>query len=320
MLVLHNKPKYQRKYRVEHLAYSPDGRRLAAAVYRRAREGWQRQKEGRLLTWDLARGGDAELKLEEERLAGLAWTPDGQHLTAVTLFGRVYVWAARDRGFAASHHDVEPPRSATCLAPAPDNQTALVAHGDPYRWGEGGVRLVHWRPRSSGLSFQTETVLEHVLGGVWSVDVSPADGTVALGMREGVALQSFPDLRERMRLRHRGVIGQVRFSPDGHRLASRGGWRIRVWDANREDHPLNRELRGHAKDVTSIAWSPDGRLLLSGSLDETVRLWDPRTGRQLGCYDWGIGPIRSVAFSPDGTTAAVGGGQRDAIVVWDVDV
>jgi len=41
MLVLHKKPKRQRKYRVQHLAYSPDGRWLAAGVYRTPREDWQ---------------------------------------------------------------------------------------------------------------------------------------------------------------------------------------------------------------------------------------------------------------------------------------
>ena len=197
MLVLHKKPKYQRKYRVEHLAYSPDGRWLAAAVYRTPREGWQRQKEGRVLTWDLAGGGETDLKLEEEHLAGLGWTPDGQRLAVVTQLGRVYLWAAWNWGFAASNHEIVPPLSATCLAAAPDNQTALVTHGNSYRWGDGGVHLVHWRLRGPELSFQTETLLEHVAGGVWSIAVSPADGMVALGLRDGVSPQSFPDLEER---------------------------------------------------------------------------------------------------------------------------
>ena len=53
-----------------------------------------------------------------------------------------------------------------------------------------------------------------------------------------------------------------------------------------------------------MAFSPDGRLLASGSEDETVRLWDPATGQHQRTLAGHAGPVRSVAFSPDGRLLA----------------
>ena len=55
---------------------------------------------------------------------------------------------------------------------------------------------------------------------------------------------------------------------------------VRIWDLNTETPRYT--LKGHTGWVLSIAWSPDGKTLASGSMDKTVRLWDPKTGKSLG--------------------------------------
>jgi WD40 repeat protein len=75
-------------------------------------------------------------------------------------------------------------------------------------------------------------------------------------------------------------------------------------------------VQGHTGDVNSVAYSPDGTRIASGSDDMTVRIWDAHTGKELavlhGHRDW----VRSVAFSPDGTHI-VSGSDDDTVRVWD---
>ena len=63
---------------------------------------------------------------------------------------------------------------------------------------------------------------------------------------------------------------------------------------------LRHKLRGHTDRISQIAWSPDGRMLASGSDDTTIRLWDTETGESLGILKGHAGAIRGVVWSPDG--------------------
>ncbi|KIM92953.1 hypothetical protein OIDMADRAFT_94684, partial [Oidiodendron maius Zn] len=57
-------------------------------------------------------------------------------------------------------------------------------------------------------------------------------------------------------------------------------------------------LEGHSGLVYSVAFSPDGTQIVSGSLNETVRLWDAATGAALRMLEGHLGFVYSVAFSP----------------------
>jgi WD40 repeat protein len=67
---------------------------------------------------------------------------------------------------------------------------------------------------------------------------------------------------------------------------------------------------GHTNIVNSVAFSSDGRRALSGSADQTVRLWDVADGRELYCYKGHTDTVRGVAFSPDGSWSASGSADR----------
>ncbi|KAF7712143.1 Uncharacterized protein PECH_004203, partial [Penicillium ucsense] len=75
-------------------------------------------------------------------------------------------------------------------------------------------------------------------------------------------------------------------------------------------------LRGHTESVSSVAFSCDGRLLASGSSDQTVRLWDTATGTLLQILSAHLGPIQSVAFSHDGRLLASGSDDH-TVRLWD---
>jgi WD40 repeat protein len=57
---------------------------------------------------------------------------------------------------------------------------------------------------------------------------------------------------------------------------------VRIWET--DTGKLLYELKGHTGEVQSIAFSPDGQRLLSGSADHTVRLWNVTTRKQLGLF------------------------------------
>lgn len=66
-------------------------------------------------------------------------------------------------------------------------------------------------------------------------------------------------------------------------------------------------LSGHESLVTSLAFSPDGRILASGSSDRTIKIWNPVTGENLKTLSFiNPAPMRSLAFSPDGKLLALG--------------
>ncbi|MFJ3310891.1 trypsin-like peptidase domain-containing protein [Streptomyces sp. NPDC086549] len=80
--------------------------------------------------------------------------------------------------------------------------------------------------------------------------------------------------------------------------------------------PLQHRLTGHTGPVRSVAFSPDGHTLASGSYDGTVGLWDPATGRARATLTGDTGIAWSVAFSPDGHTLA-SGGDDGTVRLWD---
>jgi len=116
-----------------------------------------------------------------------------------------------------------------------------------------------------------------------------------------------------------GAIWSIVYSPDGKRLATASGGNgdrpgeLTVWDAATHDEIYTIQ---EPDSVRSVAFSPDNKLIATGSFDKTAKLRDAETGKLLVDLRGHRGAVNSVAFSPDGKLLATGS-LDSTIKLWE---
>ncbi|PYI88454.1 MAG: hypothetical protein DME26_03630, partial [Verrucomicrobia bacterium] len=122
-------------------------------------------------------------------------------------------------------------------------------------------------------------------------------------------------------------VTALRFSPDATLLVSRdwddtpigqrGKGTIKLWEIHADRLTLKHVLSHTGWGVSTVAFSPDGRRLISTSVDQTLKLWDVKSGRLLHTQKSPVGNPNAALFLPDGNTIAVANFDS-TITLWDV--
>lgn len=121
---------------------------------------------------------------------------------------------------------------------------------------------------------------------------------------------------------HKAGVYTVAFSPDGRYAASAGGGNngkglIVDCEVHLREVESGKELRrfkGHTDGIRNLAFSPDGRHLLTGSFDKSMRLWDVETGEEVRRFNGHTHWVFGVAFSCDGRHAVSASWDKTARV------
>ena len=114
---------------------------------------------------------------------------------------------------------------------------------------------------------------------------------------------------------HTTAVYSVAFSPNDKRLASIDNRMVRLWNLESRTSPTTFE--GHSSGLRSLAWSHDGRKLVSGSYDKTAKLWDVSTGTCLYTLSGHEGPVSGLSFSSDDRLLISASNDRTC-KLWDV--
>jgi WD40 repeat protein len=110
------------------------------------------------------------------------------------------------------------------------------------------------------------------------------------------------------------------FTADNHSLIDNGGRSPRTWHFEPPAEPPS--PAGHTDEAWAASYSPDGKILATGSDDtkepRTINLWDPATGRLIRGWNAGVGTVAALAFSPDGRMIALGHlTESDNVRLWE---
>ena len=144
-------------------------------------------------------------------------------------------------------------------------------------------------------------------------------GAIAIWKPDGTLLQVIRA--------HQAITLGVSFSPDGKTLASAStDGTVKLWKLDfsstlqgtsvPHSSQLRRTLKGHAQAVLEVSFSPDGEIIATASVDNTVKLWNSN-GILLRTLTGHTGAVTRVSFSPDGTFL-VSASFDQTPILWNV--
>ncbi|HKZ53935.1 MAG TPA: WD40 repeat domain-containing protein [Anaerolineales bacterium] len=318
-------------------AWSPDGERLAGGMH-----------DGRVVIWNVAERRELARFLAKGSIQSLAWSPSGDALLSGDSAGVVSVWdVAGLRPTAELEGHFLQEGGVSAVAWSPDGRRIAAGGVSPTLkvWEADGLRevmdlnvsfmsnqvgpavwtqSVSWSPRGDLLVARTMD------GVVWLWDAttgalvrklekpsgypkafwSPDGGRLALLLQDGVQLLEPGAWQEIGRLRNRGYITGLAWSPEGQHLATvqRGSEDVvQIWELGRGQ--VERALTGFTGSAYGAIWSADGARIVVGYSNGVLRLWDLSSGEPVSQLDGVNAQIVDFDWSSASELVAVAAGD-----------
>ena len=311
-------------------AFSPDGRQIATGGIDRTVQVWDAESGKELLAF----------KGHNDEVCSVAFSPDGQRLVSGSLDGTAKLWDLGSREKLLTHSG----KLVSNAAFSPDGQRIATGweDGTVKVWGTtSGKELLNFKAHSlmirsvafspdgqrivtSGLSDPTLRVWEAASGRdlltlkghsdeIRCAAFSPDGRRIVTGSMDQTAKVWDADTgKELFTFRgHDTMVNSVAFSPDSQRIVSGGDDTAKVWEA-----ASGKELLYLTGQSQAVAFSPDGRGIVTGDSAGVAKVWEAQSGVQLLVFKGHNGWIWTMAYSPDGQRILTGSTDQTARL-WD---
>ena len=264
------------------------------------------------------------------RITGLACSPDGTMIASSSEDGTVKLWSTNGTLLRTLNTQ---PYPTTAIAWSSDGtKIAAGTYYGGYVSSQAGAGLTWlWqapggsRSAWTGASVSLMRTSTNLFGKVTTVAFSTDSTKLASGCAAGsnfvtsVSAGSFVATRPAYNASAGpAAVTSVAFSSSGLMTSGCEDSTVRVYNTNNWNllWTSTTNANGHTTNVTAVAFSPDGSLLASASLDQTIKIWKSSDSTLQHTFTGHTNGVTSVAFSPDGSKI-VSGCMDGTVKVWD---
>ncbi len=277
-------------YHVTDLAWSPDGSKLATAIYI---NGCHVDKPwtSPVMINDGSQYDALNLMSFDANncsVMSVDWNPDGTQIVGTTLDGNAYVWDVQTGKVLITAQQKQPNKSFAKWSP----------NGNEILSGTSDNTFELWNPK-------TGVFIRRLKINGTTADWSPDGRQIVVGNQTNHQVYVYHVQSDKTVLTlsgHTAGITSVSWSPDGKKLGSTSeDGTAKIWDA--ASGKLLTTLVGHTGKVFSIDWNPVLEQVVTVGEDRTGRVWEIPTGKQI---DLSHGVVNTAAWSPKGDLIAYG--------------
>lgn len=254
------------------------------------------------------------IAVSEEGFEAVCYSPNGENIAFGADDNAIHIWnieTSQKLNFSLVGHDA--PISSICYSPNGEYIVSASYDGTLRIWNadngkqlalskhKGIVTSICYSPDGEYIIFESNDL-------IWKMNIT----------------KELKELHECIIEPKITFVNTTSISPNGKHIIYGGGYSNAEKDIENAyaylfDGLIHKPLKGHRLDVTTVCFSPDGKQAVSGSADNSIRIWDTETGNPIGTLLAGNTSVNSVCFSPDGKYL-ISGMDDGTIQLWDMQV